>query len=380
MKFKIIILALITIGPKLIALLRDVIVIKHYGLGVETATLTTILYTSQFIANVVMPGVQALFLSGNGDKNQKFFYFKIIEMGMIAFYIIYLIIYFNGEIIPKKIEIIFMLAICMYTTLEMNKQIFRYTISTSQKSSVIPYAADMVMNIGIIIYLIIFTFNANSFLVVLIAGNIITGIIYYYNSPKKIMSNSVGKMYHTYFGAVVLTLIMSITNIFDQTILGNKSEIELSLFNIIQRYTFVIAGIFLIVSYRHLGSRVFDIKFNDVKVLIKKYYMHFLLIYVFMFALAFNSDNFIINNFRYDSVVYSLLQIPLYVIYAFLVSIFIGQIGILDKIFIGCISLISKYLFIFTFGVTINNVFISHFILNLVGGIMILIILSKNKI
>lgn len=372
MRLRLLKLVAITAGPKLIALLRDLIMIKHYGLGVETATLTTIIYATQFVANVVTPGIQALLLSGYDRKNEKNIYFDLIEIALIIFYLIYLQLYFSEEILRKSIEVMLLLAISMYSSLEMNKFNIKYTVSTSKDGSVLPYAADMLVNVGILIYLIFAAFEIKSFLIVLIAGNVMAAMVYRYNCSERQVSTLNNKKYKIYFGAIVLTFVMSSTNIIDQTLLGYKGESELSLFNIIQRYTFVIAGLSLMMAYRFLGSRVLNIDLCDVTNTVKKNGARIVYGYGALLLSAFLANDYVVFNVPLVSIVISLLQIPVYILYAFLLSVFIGKIDLLKKIYIGFGSLICKYTYLTLSGVSVNQIFVSHFILNLVGVMLIL--------
>lgn len=372
MKIRVLKLAALSAGPKLIALVRDLMVIKQYGLGIEAATMTTIVYATQFVANVSMPGVQALFLSGIYQKSYHKIWFKIIEILLIISYLIYLELYFSADIIQKKIEVMILLGISMYTSLEMNKYNVKYTLSTNKESSVLPYAADMLVNAGIVIYLIISTFEIKTFLFVLIAANMIATLIYRRNYSEHNAHGSDKKIYETYFGAITLTFIMSSTNIIDQTLLGYRGESDLSLFNFIQRYTFIIAGLSLMMVYRLLGSKVLNIDLRNIIEAVKKKGKWIIYAYSGLIILAYLSNDINLFNVPLVSIVISIFQIPVYIFYAFSLSIFISKINLLSKFFIGFVSLGCKYTYLVISGLSVNQIFVSHFILNLAGLIMVL--------
>lgn len=376
----------ITAAPKLIAVLRDLLLLRYYGLGPQLALITTLIYATHFLSTVISTGVLATAIENRGFRNIRLDTILLISITIIS--IPYLAIYLS-KLESKQFEFHTIdLILSIIISLVASKIVLfnAYFIANNKtKENLHIFLLDAVPALSVIIFLLFLNFNITNFLCILLSGLLISMSIYGTATTKITKSRwstpeSTKKSFFAIIKISVFMALMSTTNIIDQILLGGLSLKELSLYNIIQRYTFVLAGVGSLIFLRQYAS----IMENNTKAINFKHASYAVVILISISVLIITLSQIQLVNNKYiqsilSAVFASAIQIPYFILLSLYLVKSGSNLSILQKVMVAAPAIAIKYLFLIISGISAYSIFISHGILNAVALLVFHIILTRKN-
>lgn len=377
-------LTLMMVIPKILALVRDYFILRYFGLSEVSASLTTIIYITQHVGNILVPGIQIISTKGvygNWQKN-SIFYSRVLPLLSLIILITY-VHFFYERTISASPSLFLYLAIFLASLswIRLNESMIGFTTSIYADKTNIPYWSDSLFNILVIFYLYYTTYKPQTFILILILSYEISGYIYKkFTSKAQCIEQNYSLLNKAFVGAIVLTLILSLTIVIDQSLLSRVSIEELSIFNFIHRYTFIIASMSTLFVYRVMGSKIKKIGIREVLQFIKDNSYAIGGLYVLLCVQYIFANNITNFGIPLKTISASVLQLPIYVLFTIAVSTCSKELSLFQKIVLPIFSILLKYLYLFYTGISAQTIFLSHFVLTLSCLILFLVMANSNDL
>jgi hypothetical protein len=146
-------LTLMMVIPKILALVRDYFILRYFGLSEVSASLTTIIYITQHVGNILVPGIQIISTKGvygNWQKN-SIFYSRVLPLLSLIILITY-VHFFYERTISASPSLFLYLAIFLASLswIRLNESMIGFTTSIYADKTNIPYWSDSLFNILVI--------------------------------------------------------------------------------------------------------------------------------------------------------------------------------------------------------------------------------------
>lgn len=362
--------AIYTFVPKGVAVVRDLFIIKTMGLGAAAALMLSIIYISQFFGSLISSGFISEAVANRKHRNKRLvaIWMLLSIISALLFIPAYLINLLDNKF-DDEWQII--LAVVCCSILQSYIVIASSYFVANTKGSQSIYLLDAMPSIAVIAATIISPANIFTFSVMLATGLLISALIYnikinQITETAFIKDCQTKKSFFKITRLTVFIGLMSVTNLVDIQLLGAVSMDDLAAFNFIQRYTVILASIVSLVAIRHFAN-----KLNGKSIFsgLKEKLVHVVYLVACLVLYLLMKSEPTLNS--YAAFALASLQIPSYILLTMILALNGHSLTFSGKIKTAVISVFAKYAFLVVFGVSIEIILVSHFLLNAIAHQML---------